>query len=135
MSLYKREGLCVCVCVCVREYIPVGCSDYCWYNSPDRKSRSAVNVEALIKPSVTLSTTETSRLFSAYFPQLFNRANSNLQIDIPLLVPNITLLYFLSKKERKKRMQTYMDTHTISCLLYTSPSPRDISGSRMPSSA
>ena len=26
-------------------------------------------------------------------------------------------------------------TNTVSCLLYTSPSPRDISGSRMPSSA
>ena len=27
------------------------------------------------------------------------------------------------------------DKETIACLLYTSPSPRDISGSRMPSSA
>ena len=26
-------------------------------------------------------------------------------------------------------------THHLACLLYTSPSPRDISGSRMPSSA
>ena len=25
--------------------------------------------------------------------------------------------------------------HSVACLLYTSPSPRDISGSRMPSSA
>ena len=28
-----------------------------------------------------------------------------------------------------------LQTHITSCLLYTSPSPRDISGSRMPSSA
>ena len=29
----------------------------------------------------------------------------------------------------------YQDLYYYSCLLYTSPSPRDISGSRMPSSA
>ena len=29
----------------------------------------------------------------------------------------------------------YSDTPSFRCLLYTSPSPRDISGSRMPSSA
>ena len=28
-----------------------------------------------------------------------------------------------------------MDASKVNCLLYTSPSPRDISGSRMPSSA
>ena len=28
-----------------------------------------------------------------------------------------------------------LSTHDLGCLLYTSPSPRDISGSRMPSSA
>ena len=33
----------------------------------------------------------------------------------------------------KKRMETLNNGKT--CLLYTSPSPRDISGSRMPSSA
>ena len=31
--------------------------------------------------------------------------------------------------------QVYMDEVIPACLLYTSPSPRDISGSRMPSSA
>ena len=33
------------------------------------------------------------------------------------------------KKKKKKHVQI------VHCLLYTSPSPRDISGSRMPSSA
>ena len=31
--------------------------------------------------------------------------------------------------------EPFSDTDTISCLLYTSPSPRDLSTSRMPSSA
>ena len=31
--------------------------------------------------------------------------------------------------------KTRVDTHDNSCLLYTSPSPRDLQGSRMPSSA
>ena len=33
------------------------------------------------------------------------------------------------------RVRTHTYTHTHTCLLYTSPSPRDISLSRMPSSA
>ena len=32
-------------------------------------------------------------------------------------------------------MQGYPDTLPVTCLLYTSPSPRDLSTSRMPSSA
>ena len=34
-----------------------------------------------------------------------------------------------------RRLQVMLNTNYGSCLLYTSPSPRDISGSRMPSSA
>ena len=35
----------------------------------------------------------------------------------------------------KKYIESTYSAHYTSCLLYTSPSPRDISGSRMPSSA
>ena len=38
----------------------------------------------------------------------------------------------ISKQKKGKKGKTIT---LISCLLYTSPSPRDISGSRMPSSA
>ena len=40
-------------------------------------------------------------------------------------------------KQARARARTHARTYTLSlsCLLYTSPSPRDISGSRMPSSA
>ena len=40
----------------------------------------------------------------------------------------------LSKEERVRRVSQH-DTVTNICLLYTSPSPRDNTGSRMPSSA
>ena len=40
-------------------------------------------------------------------------------------------------KSKRPRLldQSYLGDHTIRCLLYTSPSPRDQRGSRMPSSA
>ena len=37
--------------------------------------------------------------------------------------------------ETLKEMISDPDVHALSCLLYTSPSPRDLSTSRMPSSA
>ena len=43
----------------------------------------------------------------------------------------------IAKIERKveKRFQKVLDALLIDCLLYTSPSPRDVEESRMPSSA
>ena len=38
-------------------------------------------------------------------------------------------------KHSKFKETNYIFGNTATCLLYTSPSPRDISGSRMPSSA
>ena len=37
--------------------------------------------------------------------------------------------------DRVSKLKIEKDISKLSCLLYTSPSPRDISGSRMPSSA
>ena len=42
--------------------------------------------------------------------------------------------FYITKPFNKKEA-TFGNGTQISCLLYTSPSPRDISGSRMPSSA
>ena len=43
---------------------------------------------------------------------------------------------YLSIREGKRRVKYfYADPNVIICLLYTSPSPRDLSTSRMPSSA
>ena len=42
----------------------------------------------------------------------------------------------VAKQKQNKKLKTHSSAHWFySCLLYTSPSPRDISGSRMPSSA
>ena len=47
-------------------------------------------------------------------------------------VPHLAQLMHLSDKLARLNYQRYQDW---SCLLYTSPSPRDLSTSRMPSSA
>ena len=41
----------------------------------------------------------------------------------------------LEKENKQLKAQVDFLKEQLSCLLYTSPSPRDISGSRMPSSA
>ena len=48
--------------------------------------------------------------------------------------PGTNREYPVTKKSSKSEELTKQEK-SLSCLLYTSPSPRDISGSRMPSSA
>ena len=48
---------------------------------------------------------------------------------------NYDLTNYSSKNFKKFIENEIKMDHVITCLLYTSPSPRDISGSRMPSSA
>ena len=51
---------------------------------------------------------------------------------------NTNVLAFVNDDESKEQTQEFGDIaicYPYLCLLYTSPSPRDISGSRMPSSA
>ena len=50
------------------------------------------------------------------------------EVQIALLTENINKLQSHFKTHKK-------DHHSRTCLLYTSPSPRDLSTSRMPSSA
>ena len=45
------------------------------------------------------------------------------------------LKYFRKKYKKYLNADDYIKRADYFCLLYTSPSPRDISGSRMPSSA
>ena len=46
----------------------------------------------------------------------------------------ITITNYLPGEESQQKMRVNYD-QSIDCLLYTSPSPRDLSTSRMPSSA
>ena len=58
------------------------------------------------------------------------RTNNNPIIPASLYVESVQELVFCPKK-----MRTDLGTENGICLLYTSPSPRDLSTSRMPSSA
>ena len=68
--------------------------------------------------------------------------DSGLEVDILDGRPGIySARYAKNSAEKIKKLinelsdSPYRSARFISCLLYTSPSPRDISGSRMPSSA
>ena len=50
-------------------------------------------------------------------------------------VPNLTVGPMVCESLRKNDINCPIDVHLMVCLLYTSPSPRDLSTSRMPSSA
>ena len=55
--------------------------------------------------------------------------------QIKLDVPNRKIDLLISEEEINKRISLLSDDKIKSCLLYTSPSPRDSCASRMPSSA
>ena len=50
-------------------------------------------------------------------------------------IPSFTLWHGYSKSSRKLELDKVLEIYKRYCLLYTSPSPRDLSTSRMPSSA
>ena len=60
--------------------------------------------------------------------------NSNQSIDLILFL-NVDKEIILKRLEKRKIIENRSDDETHTCLLYTSPSPRDQRGSRMPSSA
>ena len=65
--------------------------------------------------------------------------NGQMTIHVSMPSKNIVNLYLGSAEDAQKDgaelIQPVTDTVTYSCLLYTSPSPRDVEESRMPSSA
>ena len=66
------------------------------------------------------------------FAQGFGRA---LGVQEQITSPTFTLMRPYEARLRLLHCDVYRLDHLQDCLLYTSPSPRDISGSRMPSSA
>ena len=60
--------------------------------------------------------------------------NSNQSIDLILFL-NADKETILKRLEKRKIIENRSDDDTHTCLLYTSPSPRDVEESRMPSSA
>ena len=58
-----------------------------------------------------------------------------LALDAADAATDVTSEYSQVKREHKKLESKVSQIHRYTCLLYTSPSPRDQRGSRMPSSA
>ena len=52
-----------------------------------------------------------------------------------LLIGMLAIVYFMLIRPQNKRAKELQQMLGALCLLYTSPSPRDLSTSRMPSSA
>ena len=53
----------------------------------------------------------------------------------PGLIMSLLLIYLTLQYEAEFNIRKYETGHIWICLLYTSPSPRDVEESRMPSSA
>ena len=69
---------------------------------------------------------------------LFESHNSPVEKKDPTAHAEINVIRSACNEENNYRLKNYILFTTLEpciCLLYTSPSPRDISGSRMPSSA
>ena len=61
--------------------------------------------------------------------------NAQTYSDKSLQCPNIENNFSLEIKDKIASPKVFTDVDISTCLLYTSPSPRDQRGSRMPSSA
>ena len=84
------------------------------------------------KPLIYLDNAATSQKPQSVIDAVSNyyrTSNSNVHRGVYELAEDAENLY----RESRKKIADWFGVST--CLLYTSPSPRDISGSRMPSSA
>ena len=61
--------------------------------------------------------------------------NAKIIILSPIATENLNHSHFPNSKKRNNEIKSYSDVMSSVCLLYTSPSPRDRTRSRMPSSA
>ena len=73
--------------------------------------------------------------YDEYGKDIVCAAVSVLTVNMANSVEKFTDDGFKGSVDEKTGQFIFHFTGTVSCLLYTSPSPRDISGSRMPSSA
>ena len=61
--------------------------------------------------------------------------NGLFGIICPAVSPEVFNLALFPENFAEDELQQYLEEYINNCLLYTSPSPRDLSTSRMPSSA
>ena len=62
-------------------------------------------------------------------------ATVDFQTDIPIQETNANVVTVIEKWESLPHLEAHLTAPHMLCLLYTSPSPRDATLSRMPSSA
>ena len=93
-------------------------------------------------PNYTFRNTETGEEFEEFMKmddkEQFLKDNPNFMFVFkPVALPGDHIMGVGPKEttQFKERMQKVSEAHPMSCLLYTSPSPRDRTRSRMPSSA
>ena len=66
----------------------------------------------------------------------FDQYTKQLQVfDLPFMFDDLEAVNRFQKRAKGRQLLRSMEDKNIVCLLYTSPSPRDLSTSRMPSSA
>ena len=105
---------------------------------------SRMTVSRALKPNSSVSEATRERILKVvhelnYVPdQMAGSLSSKRSGFVAVLVPSLNNLHFAETiqaltEELEKIGQQLLLGHT--CLLYTSPSPRDLSTSRMPSSA
>ena len=71
----------------------------------------------------------------AILPFTKNNYAKYIAVITSIIVCILTFLVFVSFDSSDKTQQFQLQENIINCLLYTSPSPRDRTRSRMPSSA
>ena len=67
--------------------------------------------------------------------RLHNREDQAQDLEIPVELKRRYEVRLMLRHEDKSRYEALRNVRSNHCLLYTSPSPRDLSTSRMPSSA
>ena len=63
------------------------------------------------------------------------RIKKGLRLDCGAMLPELVMAYEQYGELNEERTNAILVCQALTCLLYTSPSPRDQRGSRMPSSA
>ena len=110
-TLNKRSGLLMQMIKTLRYSF----KDGCWYNALGLRNPGILDGIGKYKPNNILSI---AAIDEGDWHELEHLIPKDIKLELNISCPNIE----------------HYDKYT-NCLLYTSPSPRDISGSRMPSSA
>ena len=122
------------VFLCIAVSVP-GCA----FAAPQSQQKTApsVETESNVQTSITLESKD-DRIAVKFGDELFTQyifKGYEKPILYPVMAPGNVAITRRYPIEKKAANEATDHPHHKSCLLYTSPSPRDQRGSRMPSSA